>query len=226
MANFKIGHVKGADGKDGVRGSKWYEGTAITGNSKTATVFPDTGITDALIGDCYLNTNTRNIYKCITEGDTSTAKWEYMTCLSFIDGSEWDASTTYEQVTIVRHNGASYFALQSSVGQEPSEDSTYWRLIAKDGINGKDGKEIEIDTELSETSKNPLANSKTTAELNKKAPKEHTHDDLYYRKDLINETVNTINEQLDNKSDAVINSATGNKVKFTIENGIICAREA
>ena len=32
--------------------------------------------------------------------------------------------------------------------------------------------------------------------------------------------------ELDNKSDAVINSATGNKVKFTIENGIICAREA
>ena len=30
----------------------------------------------------------------------------------------------------------------------------------------------------------------------------------------------------ENKSDAVINSATGNKVKFTIENGIICAREA
>ena len=35
-----------------------------------------------------------------------------------------------------------------------------------------------------------------------------------------------IKSALDNKSDAVINSATGNKVKFTIENGIICVREA
>lgn len=35
-----------------------------------------------------------------------------------------------------------------------------------------------------------------------------------------------IKSALDSKSDAVINSATGNKVKFTIENGIICAREA
>ena len=31
---------------------------------------------------------------------------------------------------------------------------------------------------------------------------------------------------LDNKSDVVIDKSTGNKVIFTIENGIICAREA
>lgn len=195
MANFKIGHVKGADGKDGVRGSKWYEGTAITGNSKTATTFPDTEITDALIGDCYLNTNTRNIYKCTTEGDASTAKWEYMTCLSFIDGGEWDASIPYEQVSIVRHNGASYFALQNSVGQEPSKDSVYWRLIAKDGDTPI------IDDKLSDTSTNPVQNR------------------------VVKSGIDILQDEIDNKSDAVINSATGKKVKFTIENGIICARE-
>lgn len=189
MANFKIGHVKGADGKDGVRGSKWYEGTAITGKSTTATVFSDSGITDALVGDCYLNTNTRFIYKCTTAGDASTAKWEYMTCLSFIDGDEWDASTPYDSVTIVRHNGASYFSLQSSIGQEPSEDSAYWRLIAKDGITPT------VDSELSSTSENPVQNK-------------------------------VIKNALDNKSDVVIDKATGKKVKFAIENGIICAREA
>lgn len=49
--------AKGATGATGTRGSRWSTGTAITGTSTTAAVFA-TGITDALVNDMYLNTNT------------------------------------------------------------------------------------------------------------------------------------------------------------------------
>ena len=101
---------------------------------------------------------------------------------------DWNANTPYEINTMVRHNNATYMSLKDSTGKEPSEDSTCWRLIAKDGITPI------VDGELSNTSSNPVQNK-------------------------------TIKSALDNKSDIVINASTGKKVVFTIENGIICARE-
>ena len=41
-----------------------------------------------------------------------------------------------------------------------------------------------------------------------------------------NEIAAKFEELNENKSDAVIDTSTGKKVVFTIENGIICAREA
>ena len=67
----------GAKGDTGQRGSRWNQGTAITGTSATATVFPDSGITDALVNDNYLNTSTGNTYRCTVAGNASTAKWVY-----------------------------------------------------------------------------------------------------------------------------------------------------
>lgn len=64
-------------GTDGVRGSRWNIGTAITGTSTTATVFNETGITDALVNDIYLNISEGNIYRCTTSGDANTAEWVY-----------------------------------------------------------------------------------------------------------------------------------------------------
>ena len=108
--------------------------------------------------------------------------------ISVTHGGNWNANTPYEINTMVRHNGATYMSLKDSTGQEPKEDSTYWRLIAKDGITPI------VDSELSDTSANPVQNK-------------------------------TIKSALDNKSDIVIDKSTGKKVVFTIENGIICARE-
>lgn len=68
------------------------------------------------------------------------------------DGGTWDNEVEYEILTMVRHNKASYYSVQQSIGQEPSETSEYWRLIAKDG------NEVTVDSELSETSENPVQN--------------------------------------------------------------------
>lgn len=68
---------KGDTGATGTRGSRWSSGTAITGTSTTATVFPGTGITDALVNDMYLNTSTGNVYRCSVAGAASAAKWIY-----------------------------------------------------------------------------------------------------------------------------------------------------
>lgn len=67
----------GAKGDTGTRGSRWYQGTGITGESGTATAFQDSGITDALVNDNYLNTSTGNTYRCTVAGNASTAKWIY-----------------------------------------------------------------------------------------------------------------------------------------------------
>ena len=108
--------------------------------------------------------------------------------VSVTNERDWNANTPYEINTMVRHNNATYMSLKDSTGQEPKEDSTYWRLIAKDGITPI------VDSELSDTSANPVQNK-------------------------------TIKSALDNKSDAVIDKSTNKKVVFTVENGIICARE-
>ena len=82
-----IGNVKGPQGEKGekgdtgpagstgIRGSRWAEGTAITGTSTEGTIFPDTGITDAIVGDMYLNTSTGNVYRCTESGAASAARW-------------------------------------------------------------------------------------------------------------------------------------------------------
>lgn len=67
--------LNGQDGKDGGR---WYSGTNITGTSTTATVFSDSGISSAVIGDMYLNTSTYNTYRCTVAGSASVAKWVYV----------------------------------------------------------------------------------------------------------------------------------------------------
>lgn len=69
--------ASGANGATGTRGSRWTVGTAITGNSTTATVFSGTGITDALVNDMYLNSSTGYVYKCTVAGAAAVAKWVY-----------------------------------------------------------------------------------------------------------------------------------------------------
>ena len=77
-------------------GSKWYTGTGITGTSTTATIFPNSGVSSAIVGDMYLNTNTQNTYRCTTAGAPSAAKWVYESNIQGEDGSRgtgiWNTS--------------------------------------------------------------------------------------------------------------------------------------
>lgn len=70
--------AKGATGAAGTRGSRWNTGTAITGTSTTAAVFSNSGITDALVNDMYLNTSTGAVYRCTVAGAAAAAKWVYV----------------------------------------------------------------------------------------------------------------------------------------------------
>lgn len=75
------------------------------------------------------------------------------------NGGAWNSATEYEPLTMVRHNKASYCSTQNSIGQEPSEESEYWQLISKDG------NEVTVDSELNETSKNPVQNKAVHAAI-------------------------------------------------------------
>jgi hypothetical protein len=84
----------GDKGATGTRGSRWDAGTAITGTSTTATVFPNSGITDALVNDMYLNTSTGCTYRCTVSGAASAAKWVYAGSLKGNTGAKGDKGAT------------------------------------------------------------------------------------------------------------------------------------
>lgn len=67
--------IRGAAGA----ASKWYTGTGITGTSTTETIYSGSGVSSAVVGDMYLNTDTANVYRCTVAGNASTAKWVYAT---------------------------------------------------------------------------------------------------------------------------------------------------
>ena len=90
MAKTKLGNVKGPQGEQGVRGSKWYNTDKITGTSTSGTAFPDSGIADAMVGDMALNPTTLNLYTCQTAGNAATAKWVFMACIKGPRGDKGD----------------------------------------------------------------------------------------------------------------------------------------
>lgn len=55
-----------------------YSGTAITGTSTTPTVFKNSGVAKAKVGERYMNTSTKYIYECTTAGAAAKAKWKYI----------------------------------------------------------------------------------------------------------------------------------------------------
>jgi len=65
------------NGADGVTGNKWYTGTAISGKSVNPTIFSGSGITNAYVGDMYMNTSEGAVYHCTTGGAPSVAAWVY-----------------------------------------------------------------------------------------------------------------------------------------------------
>lgn len=66
-----------------VRGNMWYVGDGVTGSSTTAAVFPESGVTEAYVGDLYLHLEPNDddnghVYQCTLKGNASTAKWVYV----------------------------------------------------------------------------------------------------------------------------------------------------
>ena len=55
-----------------------YTGTGVDGTSTTAKVFPNSGVSNANVGDIYLNTSLYYYYRCNLAGNANTAKWRYL----------------------------------------------------------------------------------------------------------------------------------------------------
>ena len=90
---------KGDPGTTGQRGSRWNSGTAITGTNTSDTIFSGSGITDAFMGDYYLNTSTGYVYKCTVAGDASVAKWVYAGSIKGATGAPGPAGTSESEIT-------------------------------------------------------------------------------------------------------------------------------
>ena len=99
-----VGNIKGATGDVGP-GAVWYTGTKITGTSTTATIFSDSGITDAKVGDMYLNTSTYNTYRCTVGGAAAAAKWVYVNNIKGAKGDQGAAGADAITMTITSSNG-------------------------------------------------------------------------------------------------------------------------
>lgn len=84
-------------GATGAAGSSalWYTGTGITGTSTTATIFSDSGVSSAKVGDMYLNTSTMNTYRCTVAGAASAAKWVYASNIKGATGETGEGAIWY-----------------------------------------------------------------------------------------------------------------------------------
>lgn len=77
---------KGEQGARGIRGSQWFQGNGISGETITPQIFPASGVSEAYMGDCYLNNQNGNAYWCTTGGTPQVAKWLYITNLRGVQG--------------------------------------------------------------------------------------------------------------------------------------------
>ena len=99
-----VGNIKGDTGATG-EGAQWYTGNKITGTSTTGASFSGSGITDAKVGDMYLNTDTQNTYRCTVAGNASAAKWAYVSNIKGATGNVGPAGADAITISITSSNG-------------------------------------------------------------------------------------------------------------------------
>ena len=99
-----VSNIKGATGGAG-SSAQWYTGTAITGTSTTATIFSGSGISNAKVGDMYLNTSTQNTYRCAVGGAADVAKWVYVSNIKGATGGTGPAGADAITMSITSSNG-------------------------------------------------------------------------------------------------------------------------
>lgn len=96
-----VGNIKGEIGD----GAVWYTGNKITGNKTTDTIFSNSGISFANVGDMYLNTETSNTYRCTVEGVASVAKWVYVSNIKGLKGETGDKGEDAITMSVTSSNG-------------------------------------------------------------------------------------------------------------------------
>lgn len=90
-----------------------------------------------------------------------------------IGKGDWNEGTTYERANIVRHNSVAWICkVDSSIGVEPTEDSSDWYLLVKDtssvtSVNGQRG-DVNLDLITSEEVDSKVSNLEST--INSKLP--------------------------------------------------------
>ena len=128
------------NGEDGANGNKWYRGTGIAGKSATPTVYPYSGVTDANVGDLFLNPTEGAIYACTVAGAAATAMWVYEMTLSGGGGGTSDYPDLTNKPSINGHTllgnqtGADLGLANSS--DIPTITDTY-SGTSSDGMSGK-----------------------------------------------------------------------------------------
>lgn len=128
----------GEKGETGQRGSRWMSGKNITGTSATGMAFPSSGITDALVNDSYLNTDTGNTYRCTVAGNAATAKWEYTGNIKGVKGNT--GATGPQGIQGPKGEKGDAFAIAKTFASVAAMNAGF----ASDGV--KEGQFVIIDT--------------------------------------------------------------------------------
>ena len=102
-----------AEGEDGTS-TQWYFGDVMDADDDTPTVYPDSGITLAVVGDLYFNTETSRMYQCTLGGNASTAKWTYFgTVIENVKETAESASELATQLSLLTEK--TYYAYASDL---------------------------------------------------------------------------------------------------------------
>lgn len=118
--------VPGIPGGNGIRGSRWVTGIGITGTSTEESIFPDSGIEDALINDQYLNSETGHVYRCTEAGNTETAKWVWTATIKGPTGPGGELGS-------VVINNDSLFKWNDAAIINDGSDNDDFRQVSEDG---------------------------------------------------------------------------------------------
>lgn len=128
----------GEKGETGQRGSRWTSGKNITGTSTTGMAFPSSGITDALVNDSYLNTDSGNTYRCTAAGNEATAKWAYTGNIKGVKGNTGE--TGPQGIQGPKGEKGDAFAIAKTFASVAAMNAGF----ASDGV--KEGQFVIIDT--------------------------------------------------------------------------------
>ena len=93
-----LGILKGAAGDPG---NLWYAGTGISGKSVNPTVYVNSGVANANVGDCYLNKAEGGVYTCTLGGNASTALWVFLFTMSGGGGASYTAGNGIDSAALL-----------------------------------------------------------------------------------------------------------------------------
>lgn len=152
-------NIKGNKGDNGNRGNTIYTGSAISGNNPNPINF-DNFTQDIIVGDIYINTSERRIYKCV-EKYNSSSRWEFLN--SLIDG-DYTSSELYkeEESKIGKWVNGKPIYQRTIIKQfrNPEEYTTLEASVIFDIATGSVFGDMNIDTIISNTiSYKPISNT-------------------------------------------------------------------